>query len=123
MKLEVRRDPNAPKKNKFNAKRTEYNGEMYDSEKEAGYAQHLQYLKHMHDVDKRVTKIERQVPFHIKIKNHHCFTYILDFRVTYGDLHVEYVDVKGLTKGAVYDLFRVKKACVQAEYGIEIKEI
>ncbi len=111
------------KGNKFHAKRTEYNGKMYHSAKEARYRKHLELLKHAHELKDRVTIIEEQVHYPIKIKNHHCFSYFLDFKIHYGDNRVEYVDVKGLTKGSAYDLFKCKKACVEAEYGIKIKEV
>ena len=44
--------------------------------------------------------------------------YLLDFEVQYPD-RVEYVDCKGM-KTAIYSL---KKKCVQAYYGIKIKEV
>lgn len=108
--------------NKFHAQKTDYDGIRFDSKKEAAYYKHLKYLMHAHEVKDRVTLIETQVHYPIKIKGHHCFSYFLDFKIHYGDMRIEYVDVKGLKKGAAYDLFKCKKACVEAEYNIKIIE-
>jgi hypothetical protein len=109
--------------NKFGARKGEYNGVVYDSLKEAAYRKTLEFLKHAHDPKQRVTQIEEQVPFNITIKGKHICTLILDFVVHYADMHVEYVDVKGYKAGAAYNVFRIKRDAVNAQYDITIKEV
>jgi hypothetical protein len=109
-------------KNKFNAKKTEYNGSTYDSKKEAEYAAKLDLLKKTSGSDK-VSKIEKQVKYDIIVNDKKIGFYKLDFKVTYADGCVEHIDVKGLRRGCAYQIFRLKKKLVEALYGIEIKEV
>lgn len=109
--------------NKYNAKKTEYNGRMFDSKKEADFAKHLQYLRHARKQEERVVVIEYQIPFPVYVKNQYVFTYIADFRVRYADKHETVFDVKGTKVGAAYAMFRLKKKCVEAFYHIIIEEI
>lgn len=111
------------KGNKYNAKKTFYNGRWYDSKKEADFSKRLNSLKHAHNTADRVVRIEYQVPYDIYIKTKHVFTYFADFRVIYHDLKQTVFDVKGTKSGAAYAMFRLKKKCVKAYYKIEIKEI
>lgn len=101
--------------NKYNAKKTEYKGVMYDSKKEAAHAQRLEYQMMACDV----VDVQRQVKFKVVIHGKHCFTYILDFRVQYQNGNVEYHDVKGFRNG----MYKLKKKIVEAYFGITIKEI
>lgn len=109
------------KGNKYGAQKTMYNGELYDSKKEADYARRLQYLKHAKELKDRVVQIERQVPYSITVgkRGKVVATYFADFRVTYGDLRQEVIDVKGV-RTAVYIL---KKKLVEEIYQISIKEV
>lgn len=107
------------KRSKYNNKKTEYAGRLYDSKKEAEYAKHLEYLKHAKKLEERVTKIEYQVPYKIYGGKTVCSTYFADFVVHYGDGRIEIVDVKGM-KTPVY---RLKKKLVEACYGLKIKEV
>ncbi len=111
------------KKNKFNANKTEYNGRVFDSKKEADYAKRLEWLRHAKDKGERVVEIHYQVPYPVYIKNTHVFTYICDFKVKYADKREEVIDVKGYRKGTVYAMFRLKKKCVEAYYKITITEV
>lgn len=109
-------------KNKYNAKRTEYNGVMYDSKKEAGFAKKLDLLMYAKDPKHKVYRVDRQVPFQITVNHQKIAKYILDFKVTYED-RVEYIDVKGMKSGAAYQMFKLKKKLVEALYDIEIIEV
>jgi protein associated with RNAse G/E len=109
------------KKNKFNAKKTEYNGHLYDSKKEAGYAKKLDVMRRASGFDK-VLDVERQVPFRCEVNGKLICTYKLDFKVTYED-RIEYIDVKGYKKGSSYQIFRIKKKLVEALFNIEITEV
>ena len=108
-----------PKLNKFNAKKTEYNGYMYDSKKESNYAKKLDVLINSGDV----VCYDKQVKYRMIVNGFNCGYYKLDFKVLYPDGHFEYVDVKGHKSGATYAIFRLKKKIVQALYGIEIIEV
>ncbi len=107
------------KKPKYGSERIEYNGRMYDSKKEAAYAKRLEYLKHAHKIEERVVRIEYQVPYSITAKNKVVATYFADFRVTYGDLHQEVVDVKGFRT----EVYKLKKKLVEALHEIKIIEV
>ena len=105
--------------NKYNARKTEYNGNVYDSKKEAIFAQEL-------DLKQRAGLIHgynRQVPFEAVINGKKCFKYILDFEVLNKDDTVSYIDIKGYTKGPAYAMFRLKKKVIDAIYGINIEVV
>lgn len=102
---------------KYNNKRTEYNGKIYMSKKEAGYARTLDALKWAKDPKEKVLSYKTQVPFEIKIKKIHICNYIADFVVKYKD-RIEVVDVKGFRT----DIYKLKKKLVEANYGIKIIE-
>lgn len=105
--------------NKLRAIKTEYKGTLFDSKKEAHRAYELDLLKRAGDIK----KIEYQVPYPCIVNGKKVCTYVLDFRVTYADGHIEHEDVKGYKKGATYAVFRVKKKLVEALFDIEILEI
>lgn len=109
------------KGSKYHNQRTEYNGEMYDSKKEADYARRLQFLKHAKKLEDRVIDIERQVPFTITVgkRGKAVATYFADFRVTYGDLRQEVIDVKGVRTG----VYILKKKLVEEIHQIKIIEV
>lgn len=109
------------KPNKYNAKKTEYNGETYDSAKEASYAAKMDMLKKTSGSDK-VVKIEKQVRYDVIVNDEKICFYKLDFKVTYED-RIEYIDVKGLRRGCAYQMFKLKKKLVEALYGIKITEV
>tara|TARA_R110002126_G_scaffold153682_3_gene300817 strand:+ start:5663 stop:6001 length:339 start_codon:yes stop_codon:yes gene_type:complete len=105
------------KKNKYNAKKTEYNGFTYDSKKEAGYAKKLDLLKMASGNDK-VLSVERQVPYAMIVNTVKICTYRLDFKVTYPN-RVEHVDVKGMLTA----IYRLKKKLMKALHDIDIIEV
>ena len=107
------------KKSKYNSQKTEYNGRIYDSKKEAEYAKRLEWLRHAKNKSERVDTIDYQVPYKIYIKNTYVFTYFADFRVVYADGRVEVIDVKGY-KTSIY---RLKKKCVETYYDFKIIEV
>ncbi len=109
------------KPNKYNAKKTEFAGEVYDSAKEAAYAAQMHIQKKTTGPDK-VLKIEKQVRYDIVLNDQKICFYKLDFKVTYAN-RIEYIDVKGLRRGCAYQMFKLKKKLVEAQYGIKITEV
>ena len=103
-------------RNKFNATKTLYNGILYDSKKEAGFAMKLDILRKASGKD-RVIEIERQVTFSFDLNGHHICKYKPDFKVTYSDGRIEYIDVKGMETRE----FSIKKKLLKAFYGIDVK--
>ncbi len=111
------------KRNKYNAKKTLYNGRLYDSRKEAKYAEQLDTQRFAKNESDRVVRVQYQPKFSHTVNGTHCFNYVADFKVGYSDGSERVFDVKGYKKGQAYALFRLKKKCVEAQYGIEITEI
>ncbi len=109
--------------NKFGAKKTEYDGIVYDSTAEAVFARNLDRLRLAHDPKEKVIAVERQCHFIFYISGKKIFTYILDFKVFYSDGSVKYFDVKGYKKGAAYQVFSIKKKCIEAQYNVSIVEV
>jgi hypothetical protein len=104
---------------KYHNKRTVYEGQTFMSKREAGYARTLDALKYAKDPKEKVVSYETQVPFQIELNGKKICKYIADFVVKYKDGHTEVVDPKGFKTA----LYRLKKKLVEAQYGIEIKEI
>ena len=108
-------------KNKYNAKKTDYRGHMYDSKKEAEYARGMDLAMKV-GAEGAPVSWERQVKMPVRLNDKHICNYILDFKVTYSD-RVEYIDVKGYKKGPAYSMFRLKKKLVEAYHEIIITEV
>ncbi len=108
--------------NKFGAIKTTIDGITFDSKKEANYYSQLIVLKKAKKESDRVVSIKLQPRFNIIVNWKLIGFYKADFQVLYADDRVEIVDVKGLKKGAAYQLFRLKKKLVEALYDIEIVE-
>lgn len=110
--------------NKFHAVRcVSDEGEVFDSKKELGYYYELRNLMKATNPEHRVVLIERQIKYDMIVNSFNCGFYKLDFRVTYANGNVKYVDIKGIRTGCSYQLFRLKKKIVQALYNIRIDEL
>ena len=122
---------------KYNAKKTEVDGIIFDSKKEA---ERYRYLRQL-EMDGVVRDLQRQVKYVLipaqrepdrigkrsgiirgRTIEKEC-SYIADFVYTdeFGISHVE--DVKGMRDGAVYSLFKVKKKMMLFFYGIRVEEV
>lgn len=77
--------------NKYNAQSHIFNGVSYHSKKEAFYAAELEIRKKAGDI----SDWERQVKISLDVNGYHIANYYVDFRVTYPDGIIEYVEVKG----------------------------
>lgn len=100
--------------NKFGAKKRVFNGLIYDSGKEAQYAQELELLKKAGEI-KGYT---RQVRFSLDWggdKRKHICNYIADFVVEKPNGTREIREVKGFAT----EVFRLKWKMVEAQYGDE----
>lgn len=78
-----------------NAESTFYDGRKFRSKKEAGYAQHLDILKKADDESERVVAWEYEPKIEVLCAGKRVFTYSIDFRVTYADDRIEYIEIKG----------------------------
>lgn len=98
-------------RSKYNARRTEYNGRVYSSTKEANYAAELDLLL-------RAKEIQSWVPqYRLKlvVNGVTIATYICDFLVIDKDGKKLLIEIKGMET----DVFKLKWKLVQALYGTE----
>ena len=119
--------PSGKKGSKHRNVRTLYNGTYYDSKKESDYRQTLDFLTGSNiPANERVEVIEEQVRYKMIVNDVKVCTYVLDFKVTYGDGRVEFVDVKPFdiktNKFRTTDVFKIKKRLMLACHGIDITE-
>lgn len=102
----------AKKPHKYGAKRTEYNGAIYDSKAEAEFAASL-------DLQKRIGLLRdwiRQPVFVLHANEIAIGNYVADFLVTELTGEQTVFDVKGVET----ELFKWKRKHFRAEYGREI---
>jgi uncharacterized protein DUF1064 len=98
-------------RHKFNAVRTEVNGEKFSSKKEARYYEQLLLAKNSGEL----LFFLRQVPFHLV----GGVRYVCDFAEFWRNGDVRFVD----TKGFKTPMYILKKKQVEASYPIEILEV
>ena len=80
------------KRNKFNAKKTIFNGRKYDSKGEAGLAADIELLRKAGSLN----KVEPQKTFELHGKNgSKIYTHRPDFLLTFKDGHQEVWEYKG----------------------------
>lgn len=77
--------------NKFGAKSSSYNGILYHSKKEAGYAAELDLRLKAGDIK----AVQRQVKIDLVVNGYHITNYYIDFVITHNDDLNEYIEVKG----------------------------
>ena len=99
--------------NKFNASRARYGDHVYHSRLEARVAARLDLLQKARA--NPAVKIERQVPAVFYVNGVKVATWKVDFRVTYKDGTVEWVEAKGFETGE----YRIKKKLFEALYPAE----
>ena len=95
---------------KYHARKTEYNGYLYDSKKEAEFAEKLD-LSGLHAGT--VLYYLSQVPFRLPGR----VVYRADFQVFYSDGSVHYYDVKGFDT----PMSLLKRKQVEALYPVKIE--
>ncbi|WP_291728695.1 DUF1064 domain-containing protein [Bernardetia sp.] len=97
---------NKSSKNKYNAKKTMYEGVLYDSRKEAFYAAKLDLRIKAGEIQ----SWERQYPIELEAYGAKSCTYRIDFKVILSDGSIEYHEVKGKETA----LWKVKWKMTQA---------
>lgn len=99
--------------NKYNAKKTELDGIVFDSRKEANRYAELKLLEragHIEDLTLQ-PKFELQESFSVNGKKHRAITYSADFQyVEHGKTVVED------TKGFVTEVFKIKQKLLLYKY-------
>jgi len=78
-------------RNKYNAVRTEYNGKVYDSKREAEYAQELDLLKRAGEIKDWIP----QYKIDLEVYGQKLWTYKVDFKIINNDGSIELHEVKG----------------------------
>lgn len=115
------KDPGAPspprtekRRNKYNARRTEYNGRVYDSAHEAEVAQQMDFRLRAGDIRGWIPQVEFALPGGVK--------YRADFVVLRNDGRYDVVDAKSdaTRKDKTY---RIKRRQMKEVLGIEIVEV
>ena len=110
-------------KSKYNAVKTEINGIIFDSKKEANYYSYLLALKERGEIDNIKMQVEYLLQPSFIRENGEKVTnikYYADFVVTYKDGTTEVIDVKGLRT----DVYKMKKKMLLDMYpNINFKEV
>ncbi len=88
------------KKNKYNSKKTKYNGRVYHSALEASYATDLDWRKKLGEIK----EITPQFKISIDVGDVHITNYFMDFKVELPDGRIEMHEVKGMET----QLWRIK---------------
>jgi len=94
------------RKNKFNAKKTQYNGRYYDSVLEANYAEKLDWLIKAGEVKEVVP----QYKISLDVNGVHIANYYMDFKVVLSDGRIEMHEVKGFETPVWRMKWRLAKA-------------
>jgi len=93
---------------KFGAQKQEYDGILYHSKKEAGWAIELDLRKKAGDIK----GWDRQVKISLDVNGYHIANYYIDFVVYLNDGRNEYLEVKGFAT----DVWRLKWKLFEALY-------
>ena len=100
-----------PARSKYNARRTEYNGIVYDSAAEARYAASLDLRVKVGDIKEWF----RQIRYPLMVNGTKICDMVIDFKIHHanrGALEVEFVEVKGCET----DTYRLKLKLLKALY-------
>lgn len=95
-----------PKRNKFNAKRSTYNGRNYHSKMEASYAMELDWRIKAGEVKEWIP----QYKLELYVNGKKICNYYMDFKVIMADGSVELHEVKGFET----DLWKMKWRITEA---------
>jgi hypothetical protein len=101
--------------NKYGSSSHEYNGRVYHSRAEAGYAQELDLRKSAGEV----RDWQPQFKINLEANGRHICTIIPDFLVTLSDGSQELHEVKGFNT----EVWRLKRKILEATYLVDHPEI
>ena len=79
--------------NKYHAKSTIYNGSVYHSKFEAGYATELDLRLKANDIK----RWDRQLKLELKVNGDHIADYYIDFIIYHNDGSREFTELKGFS--------------------------
>lgn len=96
-------------------KRKEYNGRIYASKFEAGYARDLDFLKKAKEIKDWIP----QYKISLDVNGYHIANYYVDFLVINNDGTEEFHE----TKGFATDVFKLKWKLCEALYGKTYKMV
>lgn len=102
-------------RNKYRNQKTEVDGYVFDSKKEAGRYQQLRLLEQAGEI----FDLRMQVKYHCTVNGKKVCTYIADFEYTTPDKKVHTEDVKGYRTKE----YRLKKKLVEALFSTTIEEV
>lgn len=102
--------------NKYNAKKKEVDGFLFDSTSEANRYSDLKLAERAGNI----RNLELQPKFSINLEGRHICDYFADFR--YYDCDKEEIIIEDV-KGMATDVYKLKKKLVEAVYKIKITEI
>ena len=94
------------RKNKYNARKTKYNGRYYDSGLEASYAENLDWRIKAGEI----TEVIPQYKISIDLNGEHIANYYMDFKVVLSDGRIEMHEVKGMETPLWRMKWRLSKA-------------
>lgn len=110
------------RKNKYGAKKTEYNGHMFDSKHEARVAEDIDFMMKDKGDSNPIVAVEYHPPKYDMIVNGIKIThYTADFKVTRKDGSVEIWDAKSDPTRKKSD-YVMRKKLLKALHGIDIIE-
>lgn len=99
--------------NKYGAKKKDYNGRLYMSKGEAGYARELELRRRAGEI----LDITPQFRISLDVNGYHICNYIVDFRCVMADGSIELHEYKGFET----DLWRMKWRLTEAIWGKKYK--
>lgn len=91
-------------------------GTKFQSQFECRYYNRLKLLQQAGEVQ----SFERQVRYELAVNGVLICDYLLDFKITFADGHVEYVDTK--STATVTPIYKMKKNLMLAIHGITLTE-
>jgi len=100
--------------NKYNAKKTEYNGIYYHSKMECGYAMELDLRLKAKDIK----SWSRQVKISLDVNGYHIANYFVDFGIEHNDETTEFIEIKGYET----EVWRLKWKLFEALYNEQIQQ-
>lgn len=92
-------------------------GEKFRSHLEATYFNRLKLLKSSGEI----TNIEREVRYELTVNGFFICAYMMDFRVTWADGRIDYIDCK--SKPTMTPVYAIKKKLMEACHGITLREV